>query len=291
MSDSQPPSKELVATLNEIAVRALAVGPKDHNITLDEIRAISKAAELLALSAAGKHAERVVELEAEIERMQRVTEQLHVSIGELIGEKAELSAALCSAHEPADDAANRYALALLETLVDKFGRPEGWQPLPDVLGKLTQIDNVISGLLARAAPPPVPEQSELTVTLNGRQVAELYDFMDLGAERTHSLTDGYVTDISIQWFDERPPVDGLPSPAGYYAWFTEYPEEGSLYLDDQPSETKCEEVLGHRDEALIDEAYARHIGMACTRPHIGWHCTRAVGHDGPCAAVPVEDAQ
>jgi hypothetical protein len=41
-------SKELVATLNEIAVRALAVGPRDHNITLDEIRAISKAAELLA---------------------------------------------------------------------------------------------------------------------------------------------------------------------------------------------------------------------------------------------------
>jgi hypothetical protein len=46
--NEQAPSKELVATLNEIAVRALAVGPKDHNITLDEIRAISKAADLLA---------------------------------------------------------------------------------------------------------------------------------------------------------------------------------------------------------------------------------------------------
>ena len=27
---------------------------------------------------------------------------------------------------------------------------------------------------------------------------------------------------------------------------------------------------------------------ACPRPPAGWHCTRAVGHEGPCAAYPVE---
>lgn len=57
---------------------------------------------------------------------------------------------LYSGSPPGDDAANRYALRLLETLVDKFGRPPGWQPLPDILGKLTQIDNVVSGLLDRS---------------------------------------------------------------------------------------------------------------------------------------------
>lgn len=29
--------------------------------------------------------------------------------------------------------------------------------------------------------------------------------------------------------------------------------------------------------------------MACTVPPEGWRCTRADGHDGPCAAVPAED--
>lgn len=38
----------LPATLREIAVRALAVGPKDHNITLDEVLAIGDAAALIA---------------------------------------------------------------------------------------------------------------------------------------------------------------------------------------------------------------------------------------------------
>lgn len=45
-----------------------------------------------------------------------------------------------------------------------------------------------------------------------------------------------------------------------------------------------------RDQALIDEAWARHSGKACPQPPIGWHCTRDVGHNGPCAAITVEDA-
>jgi hypothetical protein len=28
--------------------------------------------------------------------------------------------------------------------------------------------------------------------------------------------------------------------------------------------------------------------MACTLPPAGWSCTRVPGHDGPCAAVPVD---
>ena len=26
---------------------------------------------------------------------------------------------------------------------------------------------------------------------------------------------------------------------------------------------------------------------SCARPPAGWYCTRAPGHDGPCAALPV----
>lgn len=59
------------------------------------------------------------------------------------------------AHEPGD--AHRYALNLLNTLVDKFGRPEGFTPEDDMLGLLLQIDNVVAGLLKRAAQPPSPE--------------------------------------------------------------------------------------------------------------------------------------
>lgn len=72
---------------------------------------------------------------------------------------AELSAlfdSLRASPEPSD--AHRYALNLLNTLVDKFGRPEGFTPEDDMLGRLLQIDNVVAGLLARASVPPSVDQ-------------------------------------------------------------------------------------------------------------------------------------
>ena len=36
-------------------------------------------------------------------------------------------------------------------------------------------------------------------------------------------------------------------------------------------------------EKLLRRAGLRHL--ECTLPPSGWRCTRAVGHDGPCAAV------
>jgi hypothetical protein len=32
------------------------------------------------------------------------------------------------------------------------------------------------------------------------------------------------------------------------------------------------------------------MGVICTIPPAGWHCTRTPGHDGPCAARPTETA-
>ena len=81
---------------------------------------------------------------AEIERLQ----------GELRTWKDNYQTLLDAKVPAPEPSADQYALTLLETLVNKFGRPDGWQPLPDLLGKLTQIDNVVAGLLARTSPPP-----------------------------------------------------------------------------------------------------------------------------------------
>jgi chromosome segregation ATPase len=57
-------------------------------------------------------------------------------------------------------AAHVYAEALAEVLHDKHFRFDSpcWRPLPDLLGLLTQIDNMTSGL-ARPV-PPIPDADE-----------------------------------------------------------------------------------------------------------------------------------
>jgi hypothetical protein len=39
-----------------------------------------------------------------------------------------------------------------------------------------------------------------------------------------------------------------------------------------------------RSENLIRAIFDEPVG--CTVPPAGWYCTRAAGHDGPCAALP-----
>ena len=56
------------------------------------------------------------------------------------------------------------------------------------------------------------------------------------------------------------------------------------------------EALDFDDSARIERATAPHGSAApteaaqvvCMLPPLGWHCTRAPGHEGPCAAVPTE---
>lgn len=49
-------------------------------------------------------------------------------------------------------------------------------------------------------------------------------------------------------------------------------ERGELELDGVTSRKQAERLARHRDP--------------CHLPPAGWDCTRAPGHDGPCAAVP-----
>ena len=52
---------------------------------------------------------------------------------------------------PMKSTPEQYALALLETMASKFvGLSPHWKPLPDLLGMLTQIDNISAGVRFRA---------------------------------------------------------------------------------------------------------------------------------------------
>lgn len=65
------------------------------------------------------------------------------------------------------------------------------------------------------------------ITLNGH---ELRNALQLA-------TDDLETAISIQYKQDGKDIDGEDAPAGYYAWYHEYPEEGSIRLDDEKSNT------------------------------------------------------
>jgi len=68
------------------------------------------------------------------------------------------------------------------------------------------------------------------IHINGYQIKRLLDFIDGEDE----------TPLTLDFVDhERPDGnsnDGEIMPAGLYAWFTEYPDEGSLWLPETPEE-------------------------------------------------------
>jgi hypothetical protein len=50
----------------------------------------------------------------------------------------------------------------------------------------------------------------------------------------------------------------------------------------------AEPELSERDKALIERGWRRYSAAAprCDKAPAGWHCTRSIGHKGPCAAEP-----
>lgn len=46
--------------------------------------------------------------------------------------------------------------------------------------------------------------------------------------------------------------------------------------------------LGYRDVRPPEPPDDRPVSQGCTRPPLGWVCTREAGHDGPCAAHPLD---
>ena len=65
-------------------------------------------------------------------------------------------------------------------------------------------------------------EQRVSVTLNGHAIKDLVSFVcpDEGD------TDQLETEVTIDWMPERKSTDGDQLSAGYYAFLTEYPEEG-----------------------------------------------------------------
>ncbi len=68
----------------------------------------------------------------------------------------------------------------------------------------------------------------MSVNLTGNQVKQLAEFVypDEDDEQLETL-------VSVQYFDTEATdkETGEKRPKGYYAWLSEYPEEGSIYLE------------------------------------------------------------
>lgn len=107
-------------------------------------------------------------------------------------EHSRMMRAARPAPQPAADtrvdyaAALSYASSLAETLHDKhYSRNVSWKPLPDLLGLLTQIDNMVAGIIGNATPAPSDKIAEAArkclVILDGL-VAESGRGIDYGFE-------------------------------------------------------------------------------------------------------------
>ena len=97
---------------------------------------------------------------------------------------------------------------------------------------MVEIDCAIAAIVAalRAAPAAagVPDARPV-ITLSGYSLLQALDY--IAPERA---PDQLETLASIQWGDARTTDDGI-DPAGYYCWITDYPEEGSIPLADEPA--------------------------------------------------------
>ena len=59
------------------------------------------------------------------------------------------------------------------------------------------------------------------IHMTGYQIHRLWDFVDAEPD----------AQVTLDVFPERPDLEtGEKMPAGLYAWFTDYPDEGSIWL-------------------------------------------------------------
>lgn len=98
-----------------------------------------------------------------------------------------------------------------------------------------------------AQPLPAGGVDKPSITLNYSQVVQALECF--GGEVDPE------TEVCIQWFDAAPncPETGEKMPAGYYLFFTEYPEEGRIYLDDKG------EIISTAPVVSVDEPDERHL--------------------------------
>lgn len=59
----------------------------------------------------------------------------------------------------------------------------------------------------------------------------------------------------------------------------------------EPSKEQVAFQDRRRNQFMAGYAAAEADAAVCQVPPPGWHCTRKAGHEGPCAAVPTDDAE
>ena len=109
------------------------------------------------------------------------------------------------APQPAGDtrgdcaAALAYASSLAETLHDKhYSRSVSWKPMPDLLGLLTQIDNMVAGIIGTATATPSDKIAEAARVPEVARVVEAYKQLlkDLTEHGGYTYEDDFVDDLA-----------------------------------------------------------------------------------------------
>lgn len=115
----------------------------------------------------------------------------------------------------------------------------------DAPNQAVRIMEVLDGVLAEAAPARFGDNA---LTLNGYQLRDALKFLapDGEAEQLEQS-------VCIQHGPARDSVDGH-EPAGLLCWLEEYPEEGSIRLDDEPtSESQAAQTPSTVESAKTSE--------------------------------------
>lgn len=153
-------------------------------------------------------------------------------------------------HPATQSLVKRFALALahkLHAAEQKYGYSDGWRS-PDWMDECRQKlrEHIDKGdprdvaaycaflwhheqgtALDTPATPVAP-----SITLTGAQIRNLLELVNPDGDDDE---DQLETEATIQWMPERVSEEGGPMAAGYYAWITEYPEEGVFPLDVDPA--------------------------------------------------------
>jgi hypothetical protein len=85
----------------------------------------------------------------------------------------------------------------------------------------------------------------VSITLSAAQLREVLDFINPDGEQDAAQMED---EVSIEYFEARTSDDGEFIPAGYFAWVTEYPEEGSIGPLGMPND----EVIRLQQEAAAN---------------------------------------
>lgn len=110
-------------------------------------------------------------------------------------------------------------------------------------------------------------ETDDSLTLNATQLKQA---LDCAAPDWDTDPDQRETEVTLQWMPERTSVEGEPMAAGLYLWWTDYPEEGVVLLDEEykwevPPQAEADHISHPVEMVKTDEgAYQRLLQLVET---------------------------